>query len=296
MMRDKINFLTFFWGSKYTEEHINILFNALTDTCGFPFELHVMSDRPLEELNPGIQQYSLWPDHACEGRCWRRLRGFCLDTMAFLGHYIQLDIDVFLMPGFGDLAQSIYGNKFTLCRSENPHKPRNPYSGTIWQVDDLGLTDRIIWREFIRLKHEWGIPLNRAAVRLHNLGYNGSDSAIIGWCMSKYRGEVKSIGAAEGIVSFPHHIVEPGLNEPPDFARVVLFHGQGNDYMREELIFRYKFIRDYLDKYSTKKVTCGIIDELIERFFGSNVRPTLRDNLRAFSSELISIGGFYGRK
>lgn len=283
----RINFLTFFWGNKYTEDHVLILNNALNEYCRFPFQFHILTDRCLD-LPPEIEQYELWHDHETEGRCWRRLRAFHYDTMKFLGHYFAFDVDLLLMPDFGDLVQSVYRNPFTLCRSENPHHPNNPFSGTMWQVSNLHETDRLIWQPFQRLKKiPANCPLRRLADNLRRRGYNGSDSAVLGYCLRNKM--VNHIGAADGVYSYPHHIRDTGLKEPPENARVILFHGEENEFLDPQVRIKYKFVDDYLRKFWKSESRADIIETVAKKHF-VNLDDSLLESLRGFSRDLLSVG------
>ena len=283
----KVNFLTFFWGNKYTEEHVNILYRALKEYCDFWFEFHVLADRPLSKIDKKIHQYELWHDYEMEGRCWRRLRAFNKETMSFLPHYFALDVDVLIMPKFPKLVKQVYGNDFTICRSENPHHPKNPYSGTMWQVGKLKWVNDEIWKKFLSLKKNARFrPLYRLGNYLRLQGYNGSDSAVIGYCLQDQM--VKSIGAADGIYSYPHHIKEPGLIEPPENAKAILFHGKYNDYLKTEMAARHKFVNDYLKKFCTSNSQADTIESMASKHFGDDTDSLFMDKLKGFTREILN--------
>ena len=284
----KVNFLTFFWGDKYTDLHVNILYRALREYCNFKFEFHVLTDRVLE-IDSDIHQWELWHDHEAEGRCWRRLRAFEKETMHFLPHYFALDIDILLMPGFGELVESVYGNDLTMCRSENPKYPKNPFSGTIWQVGKLKVADELVWQGFCRLKKRGRCtPLYRMAEFLKCKGYNGSDSAVLGFCLSHVA--IPTIGAAQGIYSYPHHIKAPGLYEPPPNASVVLFHGKDNDFLRSDVAVKYEFVDNYLRKFCHKSEKSVTMESMAEKHFRNiNIDAEFLDSLRGFYKEVSQI-------
>ena len=284
----KVNFLTFFWGDKYCDLHVDVLYNALCGICDFKFELHVLTDRSLD-INSDIQQWELWHDHEMEGRCWRRLRAFEHETMKFIPHYFALDLDILLMPGFSQLVRKVYDNKLTLCRSENPKFPNNPYSGTIWQVGSLKVADEAIWQPFCRLKKTAKyIPLYRMANHLRRCGYNGSDSAVLGYCLSNLT--FPSIGAADGIYSYPNHILASGLSEPPPNASMVLFHGKFNDFLRLDVAVRYEFVNDYLKNFCHCEGKCFTIEDVVDKYFGKqNIDAEFLDSLRGFVREVSQI-------
>lgn len=253
----KVNFLTFFWGDKYVDFYVDTLYRALREYCNFKFEFYVLTDRKLE-IDSDIHQRELWHDPETSGRCWRRLRAFEKETMRFLPHYFALDLDILLMPSFGTLVESVYDNDLTMCRSENPKHPRNPYSGTLWQVGSLKAADEFIWQPFCRLREKQKYAsLDRLAKNLQKRGYNGSDSAVLGYCLSNLT--IPSIGATEGIYSYPNHILAPGLLEPPSNASVVLFHGENKKYnlFRANIAVKYKFVDDYLKKFcNLEEIQC----------------------------------------
>ena len=246
----KVNFLTFFWGKKYTDDHVEILFRALTGYCDFDFDFHVITDRLLE-VDPDIHQYELWNDYAKERKCWRRMRVFNKATMSFLPHYFALDIDLLILPGFPELVRKVYDNDFTLCLAENPAWPDSPYSGTMWQVSDLDKIE-VIWDEFNRLiKEPRNLPLKQLSQNLKKKGFDGSDSAVMSLC---FKGKtVPVMGSRDGIISYVFHLKNTGRLDLPDGARVVLFHGQGNDFMREDMAKKYRFVNEYLNKFKHGK-------------------------------------------
>ena len=283
----KVNFLTFFWGDKYTEAHVNILYRALKEYCDFWFEFHVLTDRPLTEIDNKIHQYELWHDYEMEGRCWRRLRAFEKETMSFLPHYFAIDVDVLIMPKFPELVKEVYNNNFTICRSENPYHPKNPYSGTMWQVGKLSWVNDEIWKKFLGLKKKArNTPLRRLANNLRCQGYNGSDSAVIGYCLQNQM--IYSIGAADGIYSYPNHIKAAGLREPPENARAILFHGENNDFLRTEMAARYEFVNDYLKKFYTSGGKVATIESMASKYFGDDLDSLFMDKLKGFTKEILN--------
>ena len=282
----KVNFLTFFWGDKYSDLHIDVLHNALTAYCDFKFEFHVLTDRSLD-VNPEIRQWELWHDHEMEGRCWRRLRAFEYETMQFIPHYFALDIDILLTPRFNQLVRRVYSNELTLCRSENPKYPHNPYSGTMWQVGSLKAADEFVWQPFCRMKQTAKyIPLYRMANYLRRCGYNGSDSAVLGYCLQN--NSFPSIGAADGIYSYPNHIQASKLTELPPNTTAVLFHGCTNDFLRVDVAVKYEFVNDYLKKFCTfpgKEVT---IEAVAGKYFSEQeINAEFLDHLRGFGREIL---------
>lgn len=244
----KVNFLTFFWGKKYTPDHVDILFRALTEYCDFPFNFYLLTNRVLK-VDPRIKQLKLWDDYSTERKCWRRLRAFSYETMAFLPHYFAIDLDVVLFPGFPELVKNTYANDFTLCRAENPVYPDSLYSGTMWQVGNLEVVDRLIWQEFQKLlAHPENNPITNLAKNLKSKGFDGSDSALFSYLFKDK--VIQNIGSDDGIYSYPMKIVAEELAEPPPDTTVVLFHGSGNDYLKDEVSQQYKFIRDYLKMFN----------------------------------------------
>ena len=244
----KYNFLTFFWGKKYTEAHVNILFRALTEYCPFPFAFHVLTDRPLN-VDPDIKQLELWSDYSSERKCWRRMRAFNYETMAFMPRYFALDLDMILFPQFPEIVKRTAENDFTLCLAENPAYPNSMYSGTMWQVGKLKVVDRLIYREFQKLMAlPENNPIRRLGENLKRKGFDGSDSALLSYLFRD--APVQNIGLKDGVYSYPLHLIAKGWKEPPEDAKVVLFHGSQNDFLKSEIISKYKFICNYLDMFN----------------------------------------------
>jgi len=244
-----INFLTFFWGNKYTERHVSVLYNALTEYCHFDFKLHVLTDRPLA-VSPDIAQYELWGDYSKEKGCWRRLRAFSHQAMIeWLPRYFVLDIDLMIYPDFPKLVLKNYSNPFTLCRAENPTFSHSPYSGTLWQVGDLRVTDREIWQPFCRMRREpQNMPIYRMRENLFEAGFDGTDSALLSVLFQGK--QVHSIGSSDGVYSIPLHFVPNGWTEPPHNTKLILFHGRANDPLDSQMASRYNFVSEYLKKFN----------------------------------------------
>lgn len=230
--------VTWLWGTRYTVRHVNVLKHMLDRTLRIPFRMFVFSDRPLRGLDRGIKRLTLWRDFRCRRTgCWVRLRSFGVEMRELVGpRFLSLDLDLVLLRDITPLVDR--PEPLVLSRSASPAHPDNLYSGTMWLLKSGAFAET--WQRFRDHMYNWG-SCRRLQTSLKHRGYNGTDSA---WLSYDLGPGIPTWGKEDGVYSFIWDI-EGRMDQPPEDARIVLFHGRKYDPADPELQAAHPWIEEY---------------------------------------------------
>jgi hypothetical protein len=125
------------WGDKYSNEHVNRLFNQLIRHLKMPFRFVAFVDHT-EGLYRDIPVMEIWPEvskalHPKRPNCYRRLNLFAKDMLGVLGegYILNFDLDILLTGDITDLIRrpALGGVTFKAYRDRATN---TPYNGGMW--------------------------------------------------------------------------------------------------------------------------------------------------------------------
>lgn len=211
--RPGLTFVTWQWGSDYTNEHVNRLYQQAVRSYVKPMRFVALTES-LTDLDPRVVHHPVPTRYAevpnplgrARPRCYRRLWAFSEDAKHVLGRkFVSLDLDIDIRR---DIT-SMFADEPAPFRAWKDPIPRQPFNGSIW-LHRAG-THQEVWHDF---DPRTSPKLAREA------GYIGSDQA---WLSYKLAG-APVWDKRHGVYSYSRDLCKGGVETPSD-ARIVVYHG-----------------------------------------------------------------------
>src|SRR5262245_19283677 len=209
--------------SHFDATSVNVLRHMVDRHYPDPHEVVCITDDPIG-IETGIRVVPLWIDYdnvpsphgAHQPSCYRRLKVFSDEALAFLGErFVCLDLDTVIV---GDLRPLWNREEDFVIWGETD--PRSFYNGSMFML--RAGTRTKVWTEF----NPRYSP--RDALRA---GRFGSDQGWISYVLG--RGEAMW-GKDDGVYSFRVHLKNGSLPLPRN-ARIVMFHGKIDPWSYEAM-------------------------------------------------------------
>lgn len=215
-----IHIITFKWRSPtysvtYTAEHVNILADMVRRHYQGPHRFLCITDDP---RGIEVETYPLWGDcsqlknasGAHLPSCYRRLKLFDPETQAELGikpgdRLVQIDLDTVICGSLNPLFDR--DDPFVGWAVPGSFHPR-VFNGSMWMV--RAGAEAHVWRDF----NPDTSPQEAKAAR-----FLGSDQSWMSYRLQGRAGWTDS----DGVYSYP--LLLKRYSEPPENARVIMFHG-----------------------------------------------------------------------
>lgn len=203
--------------SQFTAAHVNTLRAMVARHYQKPHRFTCVTDDP-DGLDSRVRYVPLWQDHGAlisqHGRqnpsCYRRLKLFAPEAVDLIGpRILSIDLDVVIT---GDLAP-LWARSEDFVGWEGT-AGRNPYNGSMFLLRAGARPD--VWTKF---------DPATSPIEAHRAGFLGSDQAWIGY---KLGPDEPRWTRADGCYSWRMHLRRDRGNLPAG-ARIVFFHGAGND-------------------------------------------------------------------
>lgn len=221
-------FVTFKWRpadgyrSKFDASSVNVLWSMLKRHGGPKARLTCITD-DADGISNDVRIVPLWPDlsemispHGVRyPSCYRRLKLFSEEARDLIGDkFVVMDLDVVIVK---DISPLFSGREDFKIWGDTARG--TPYNGSLWMLK-AGARRRV-WDTFD--------PVVSPRVS-KQLGYIGSDQGWIGACLGPHEAKW---GVNDGVYSFRNHIQRTSTQALPQNARIVIFHGAVDPWMRE---------------------------------------------------------------
>jgi len=244
--REPLSVVMWLWGQKYTPRHVNHMARSIGKCLKIPHRLFLFTSHPIKSirrhLDPGISVVKMWNHLNHTPGCLRRLPIFRENMGPILGsRFLSVDIDMVFLGDITDLITNRDNVEYCFTASDNPHWPDNDLSGTMFMAD-VGVLEDTIYKAFMTTLGSCKYP-DRLVKYLRSVGKNGTDSAWFSWILGD---ESPTWGKQDGICSFEFDIKGKGIIDPPDWARIVLFHGRANDPLDPKIQEKYPWVKEYV--------------------------------------------------
>lgn len=239
-----IQICTFKWHkegyrSKYTHEHVNILYNMLKRSISptIEWEMVCITD-DATGINKDIRIVPLWPNPCpsyAEGQrtrpnCFARLRMFSDEMRDVIGNkFIWMDLDTVIVDNIDNIITD--PAPFKMCRIDGEFMPCN---GSIVMIEAGARKD--IWESF----NPSMVHPSTGFLRCENRPV-GSDQAWISMKMTEDE-KRNTWGQRDGVFSYRCHIRKLGMTQLPPNCKIVLFHGNFEPWM-PEIYNKYKWVQ-----------------------------------------------------
>lgn len=204
------------WGEKYSNEHINRLFNQLQRYLHMPFRFVAFVDHT-EHLNPEIPRLPIWPEisqalHPKRPNCYRRLNLFSDEMLALFGpgYILNLDLDILLTNDVTDLVRQPMADGVTF-KAYRDRATNTPYNGGMWLLKTGAHPE--VWRRF---NPDRSPQITAAEKRI------GSDQA---WIAHVLGPNCPTWGIEDGVYAYGRDILKGNCNALPKDARMVMMYG-----------------------------------------------------------------------
>lgn len=261
---------------RYKPEHVMALYRQLKKFLHIPFYFTVVCDEEMlpkmeswsgnflypsstlrGSLDPNLNRidcYRIWDECKDMGRCWRRLKGFSATEFGHLPKVLFIDLDMMILDNITDLIKRNWDHPFVMA--DDSLCKNSKYNGSFVLFTPTPTT-HLMWKAFER---------NPEACRklIETKGWQGSDQAWIRYYMDEVvKQPVKTIGAADGLLSFRWHCLDRGISPFEVGAKMVNFHGPWMPDM-PEINEQFRWTRNYraYNNYPTQ-IEQSTVDNLL---------------------------------
>lgn len=200
--------------SRFSDVHVNTLYNMISRHYKKPFELVCITDNPYG-INDKVRIIKLWDDHKnipspygiMNPSCYRRLKMFSDEAKEIIApRFLSIDLDVIIT---GDLTPIVQREEEFVAFGDT-HKTTYYNGGLILLTAG---SRKQVWEKFD--------PIESPKKAKEAMQY-GSDQAWLGFCLGPNEAKFST---KDGIYSWRIHLDSNRGRLPAD-AKIVLFHGQ----------------------------------------------------------------------
>lgn len=242
---------------KYKPEHVMALYRQLKKFLHIPFYFTVVCD---EEMLPKMEQwagnflypssnlrgsidpnlnridcYRIWDECKDMGRCWRRLRGFSAMEFGHLPKVLFIDLDMMILDNITGLIKRNWDHPFVMA--DDSECRNSKYNGSFVLFTPTPTTHQM-WKTF-------NSDPEACKKFIETRGWQGSDQAWIRYYMDEVAKQpIKTIGEADGLLSFRWHCKDKGIDPFEAGAKMVNFHGPWMPDM-PEVNEEFRWTRNY---------------------------------------------------
>jgi hypothetical protein len=221
-----ITVVLWWWGDRYSVEHLLKMRSMLRRHLSFPHEIKVITDRDKKDLPAGTWKFDVKntlrkriPDRVCMRRMWL----YSEEAGALGERLLQLDLDVVLTDSIDPIVDR--PEPFVIWRGDSTVKPNRPhgwaYNATVMLLNPGARKD--VWDQWLK-------DPKKIYRESEEAGWDpkvNSDQAIATYLLEKQPPAYWT--QADGIHAYRGFAGPDGMKskELPAGCRIVSFHGRG---------------------------------------------------------------------